>query len=175
MAALAASQGQYDSFCGYYAVVNSIYKAYPSIEKPGREQLFKLIMKELPSDFVKESLLDGLTSNGLLTVLQASATTLMRAKLKLVVYHIAVPQRKDSIYNAINKAFTEFPDSAIIIGILYDVGGHWTSIVDATPSTLYCYDGVLSKNLKKAHYGSSWCRKVGSDLMFQIVVEQVID
>ena len=46
-----------------------------------------------------------------------------------------------------------------------------TLSLNADKKTLYCYDGSDQKELKKGHYGDTWCQKVGCDTLFQLSIE----
>jgi hypothetical protein len=150
-----------------------------------------IIVEQLDADFVKRSLLDGTTFDEVRQIIVAAQTFCGTREVCWLRFHsttfahccvffqvaleykvIQVPQRKDSIYNAINKEFAESKDCSVIIGIDFTGGGgHWTTVIDASENVLECYDGAMPRQLKQAYYGDTWCKRVDSEQIFVLYVK----
>jgi hypothetical protein len=152
-------QGDMDSLCGLYSIVNAIYALFPKMKERELVKLFNHLIHHLATDRrdAIDILLDGMS----LTLLRALVRVASKQQERYSRHVELSPARfsSRSVKTFISQLRTHIDDGAIAIVLLSRGGTHWTVVREITNRKLMLLDSNGAVAIRRRHCALS--RKAG--------------
>lgn len=154
------AQGQLDSLCGVYAVVNAVQALIPGLTKPKARRLFQALMTALRAEDTGRVPLvaDGLSRERVRrTILNANQYVRRRFGGRLIVRRVpkAIAERPSlpALWRLLGERLSQ--GQVAILGI-DGVHSHWTVAVGVTPKSILLRDSDGLHSLRRKMCRTTW-------------------
>jgi hypothetical protein len=154
-------QGELDSLCGIYAVINAIYGLCPEMDGDLAETLFRKLIKSL-GDHIERPigpLYDGLPQSAVESLIRVGAQEIRREleiKLKASAYK---PLRKPSLGQLWDDLRSHVHRRQVAILGLSGVEEHWTVAYAVSDKLIRLFDSNEYQVLRRSRCTTSRARK----------------
>lgn len=150
---MTAKQGDLDSLCGVYSVVNA-FSILLNLDKKGRESLFKHLIAVLEDEERTVGAITGGTTKWEieLLVLAAIDYSMIIHNKKVGLLHLFKSGKGvtiETFWTKLEAFFKTHETCSVIVGMVgrYD---HWTCVKKMTPKTMIVDDSVGVRHIRKS-------------------------
>jgi hypothetical protein len=164
---MAALQGDLDSACGLYAVVNALGTAL-NLTIADRRILAEAIIVELDPNICKYFFTVGIDIDALLRVLD-KGTTYLNRNGEVVIGRLCrdVHNRKDSKFNKLHEIINGPGAGVALVGVDHEEGGHWTVVTEIGENRIKLYDSDQDGG-RHNKAKDVWCANINSAEIIEI-------
>jgi len=158
-------QGNLDSMCGIYSVLNSLYLLDGKIDM--KEAFDEIVYFLNAKECLVGSLVSGLHRNNILEILKHVSEYIQKIYIKRLIWKTPYWNKRSVelgvFYNTLNSHINEKTNNSAIICLGGKVWDHWTVVNKITRKQLWCFDSfklqrlilencaTCTKEMKKSH------------------------